>query len=139
MIQFQCLNVQLLPTALIVESFSSSHFSFIIMTSNTNNSSSKKSDSKEDGFSQCDYKPHNLFVNACLTDLYQITMTYAYWKNQKVDSVAVFDLFFRKCPFKGEFCIFSGLDDVLRFLNSFHYSKQQISLLRKRFPRWDSK
>ena len=84
------------------------------------------------------YKPQNNFVNSLLTDLYQITMTYAYWKNKHVDQRAVFDLFFRKCPFKGEYCIFAGLDDVLRFLNTFGYSDDDIAALKQRFPTWDN-
>ena len=62
------------------------------------------------------YVPYSESVKGLLTDLYQITMTYAYWKNGDMSKQAVFDLFFRKCPFKGEFCIFAGLDEVLRFL-----------------------
>jgi len=85
------------------------------------------------------YKPHNNFVNGLLTDLYQITMTYAYWKNNHAQQNACFDLFFRKCPFKGEYAVFGGLDDVLRFLNTFGYSKQDIDNLRGKFPSWDEK
>lgn len=54
-----------------------------------------------------------------------------------MDQIACFDLFFRKCPFKGEFTIFGGLDDCLRFLNTFGYSKEDISALEERFPNWD--
>ena len=74
------------------------------------------------------YKPHNNYVTSLLTDLYQITMTYAYWKNKHETQYAVFDLFFRKCPFKGEYAIFGGLDDVLRFLNTFGYTKKNIQV-----------
>lgn len=55
-------------------------------------------------------------------DLYQITMAYAYWKSGKIDDVAVFDLFFRVSPFHGEFTIFAGLEECLKFLEDFHYS-----------------
>lgn len=56
-------------------------------------------------------------------DLYQITMAYAYWKAGKVNDVAVFDLFFRTSPFQGEFTIFAGLEECLKFLVNFHYSE----------------
>jgi nicotinate phosphoribosyltransferase len=35
-------------------------------------------------------------VQPLLTDLYQISMAYAYWKNNKHQQIATFDLFFRK-------------------------------------------
>jgi hypothetical protein len=35
-------------------------------------------------------------VQPLLTDLYQISMAYAYWKANKHDEIATFDLFFRK-------------------------------------------
>ena len=57
-----------------------------------------------------------------ISDLYQITMAYAYWKARRVDDRAVFDLFFRKNPFHGEFTIFAGLSECLKFLENFRYS-----------------
>ena len=49
-------------------------------------------------------------------------MAYAYWKARRVDDRAVFDLFFRKNPFHGEFTIFAGLSECLKFLENFRYS-----------------
>ena len=66
--------------------------------------------------------------------LLQITMAYAYWKSGKVNDVATFDLFFRKNPFKGEFTIFAGLGDCLKFLENFHYSETDITYLRSVLP-----
>jgi hypothetical protein len=40
-------------------------------------------------------KPINSLVTALLTDLYQITMASAHWKNNRHEDPAVFDLFFR--------------------------------------------
>ncbi|KAH8377227.1 hypothetical protein KR093_004318 [Drosophila rubida] len=71
----------------------------------------------------------NGVVQPLLTDLYQITMAYAYWKSGKTDDQAVFDLFFRNNPFHGEFTIFAGLEECLKFLDSFHYSQSGNSNL----------
>jgi nicotinate phosphoribosyltransferase len=68
------------------------------------------------------------------TDLYQITMAYAYWKAGRINDVAVFDLFFRKNPFNGEFTIFAGLAECLKFLENFHYSDSDIEYLRNTLP-----
>jgi len=50
-------------------------------------------------------------------------MAYAYWKAGKIKDQSVFDLFFRKNPFQGEFTIFAGLEECIKFLQNFHYSE----------------
>ena len=59
--------------------------------------------------------PTNNLVTPLLTDLYQITMAYGYYKSKKQDQNAVFDLFFRKNPFGGEYVVFGGLDECVGF------------------------
>ncbi|XP_032455385.1 nicotinate phosphoribosyltransferase isoform X6 [Nasonia vitripennis] len=76
----------------------------------------------------------NGVVQPLLTDLYQITMAYAYWKNGKIKDRAVFDLFFRKNPFHGEFTVFAGLEECLKFLDKFHYSDSDIEYLKSTMP-----
>ncbi|GLG96702.1 Nicotinate phosphoribosyltransferase [Gryllus bimaculatus] len=76
----------------------------------------------------------NGVVQPLLTDLYQITMAYAYWKSGKIADNAVFDLYFRKNPFQGEFTIFAGLEECLKFLENFQYSDSDIEYLRKTLP-----
>lgn len=76
----------------------------------------------------------NGIVQPLLTDLYQITMAYAYWKSGKVTDNAVFDLFFRQNPFQGEFTIFAGLEECIRFLENFRYSDSDIDYLKETLP-----
>ena len=73
-------------------------------------------------------------VQPLLTDQYQITMAYAYWKSGKTEDIASFDLFFRKCPFKGEFTIFAGLSECLQFLKDFQFSSSDIEYLKSCLP-----
>ncbi len=64
-----------------------------------------------------------------LTDLYQLTMAYGYWKNNRHKNEAVFHLFFRKHPFKGNYTIASGLEYVIQFLKEFKFSEDDIQYL----------
>lgn len=60
-------------------------------------------------------------------------MAYAYWKSGKMYDHAVFDLYFRKNPFQGEFTIFAGLEECIKFLEKFRYSCSGMCL-RTRYP-----
>jgi len=73
-----------------------------------------------------------------LTDLYEITMVYAYWRGGRHKENSVFDLFFRKCPFQGEYCIFAGLEDVLTFIKNFSFSASDVDYLKTILPNCES-
>ena len=75
--------------------------------------------------------PLNTLVTPLLTDMYQLTMTYAHWKNGRVNDPAIFELFFRKNPFGGEFTIFCGLDEVLKFVDNYRFSEEDIDFLKQ--------
>ena len=78
--------------------------------------------------------PSNPLVQALLTDFYQITMAYAYWKCNKHNDNACFDLFFRKNPFRGEFTIFCGLEECIRHILNVGFSQSDIDYLRQVLP-----
>ena len=79
-------------------------------------------------------KPTSQLVNPMLTDFYQITMAYAYWKAGTHEEEAVFDLFFRKNPFGGEFAIYGGLEETLRLFENLRFTDDHISYLKKQMP-----
>lgn len=66
---------------------------------------------------------------ALLTDLYQLTMAYGYWKMGLSHKEAVFHLFFRKPPFQGGFTIAAGLEAVVDYLEKFSFSSSDLSYL----------
>lgn len=66
---------------------------------------------------------------ALLTDFYQLTMAYAYWKSGKSEQEAVFNLFFRKHPFQSGFTIAAGLEYVVDFCNNFTFNEDDLSYL----------
>ena len=70
-----------------------------------------------------------------LTDFYEITMAYAYWKAGVHEEEAVFDLFFRKNPFLGEFAIYAGLEEKLRLFENFRFSDDHIAYLKEQMPK----
>ncbi|HEV2695571.1 MAG TPA: nicotinate phosphoribosyltransferase [Verrucomicrobiae bacterium] len=66
---------------------------------------------------------------ALLTDLYQLTMAYGYWKSGRAEREAVFHLFFRKAPFQSGFTLAAGLDLAIRFLQDFHFAEDDLQFL----------
>lgn len=67
--------------------------------------------------------------SALLTDLYQLTMLAGYFQKGMHDHPAVFDLFFRKAPFKGGYAIFAGLEPALRYLRELRFTDGDIAYL----------
>ncbi|KAL0208174.1 hypothetical protein P9112_010761 [Eukaryota sp. TZLM1-RC] len=61
-------------------------------------------------------------------------MIASYYQQQIHDQHAVFDLFYRRNPFKGTYTVFAGLDRVLEFLENFRFTESQISYLRSILP-----
>ncbi|CAI7877260.1 unnamed protein product [Closterium sp. NIES-53] len=78
--------------------------------------------------------PTDPMVTSLLTDMYQLTMAYAYWKAKKHNDHAVFDLLFRKNPFGGEYTLFAGLEECVRFVANFRYSQADVAYLRTIMP-----
>lgn len=76
----------------------------------------------------------NSYVQPLLTDLYEITMCNAYFEAGKHEERAVFDLFFRKNPFHGEFTVFAGLSDCLKYISDFRFSESDIDYLKTVMP-----
>jgi nicotinate phosphoribosyltransferase len=68
---------------------------------------------------------------ALLTDYYQLTMAYAYWKAGKAEEKAIFNLFFRKNPFQSGFTVAAGLEYVLNFCNNFRFEEDDLQYLRE--------
>ncbi|MEM6469333.1 MAG: nicotinate phosphoribosyltransferase, partial [Planctomycetota bacterium] len=63
------------------------------------------------------------------TDLYQITMAQGYFHQGIENRHSVFNLFFRKAPFKGGYAVAAGLADAIKFLSSFRVSDDDVQFL----------
>ncbi len=68
-------------------------------------------------------------ATALLTDLYQLTMAYGYWKAGRADQESVFHLLYRKQPFRGGFTICCGLADAVEYLRGFRFDKTDLNYL----------
>ncbi len=65
-----------------------------------------------------------------LTDLYQVTMAYGYWKSGTAEKEAVFNLYFRKNPFGGGFTVACGLANAIGYVTHFGFTKKDLRYLR---------
>jgi nicotinate phosphoribosyltransferase len=64
-----------------------------------------------------------------LTDLYQLTMAYGYWKEQMLGHEAIFHLSFRQQPFSGGYAIVCGLSDAIDYLRNFEFQADDLAYL----------
>lgn len=64
-----------------------------------------------------------------LTDLYELTMAYGYWKSGMAETEAVFHLSFRENPFDGGFAVACGLGSVLESLEGFGFGEHDVQYL----------
>ncbi|MCE5252125.1 nicotinate phosphoribosyltransferase [bacterium] len=77
-------------------------------------------------------KNFNLYGSSpvLLTDLYELTMAYGYWKTGVETKEAVFSLFFRELPFGGGYCIACGLELLCSVFESFRFGDDDCAYLR---------
>lgn len=69
------------------------------------------------------------FVDALLTDLYQLTMLSAYFKTGQHRQPAVFEYFYRQAPFGGLYAVFVGLHAVIDYLRGLRFTDDHIRYL----------
>ena len=58
-------------------------------------------------------------------DFYELTMSQCYFNDNK-DKEVVFDLFYRKNPDDGGYCVFAGLEQVVDYVSNLHFEKEDI-------------
>lgn len=74
-----------------------------------------------------------MFIDDSLTlhtDLYQINMMQVYFKENIHHKKAVFELYFRKNPFKSGYAVFAGLERIIDYLKNLRFSASDIAYLR---------
>ena len=69
-------------------------------------------------------------ISPLLTDLYQLTMAYGYWKLGIHEREAVFHQLFRKHPFRSQYAVLAGLANAIDFLQHWHFKEEDVNYLR---------
>ena len=64
-----------------------------------------------------------------LTDLYQLTMMYGYWKCGMHRNRAVFDMFYRKGSGVTQYAVVAGLEQLIDYINNLHFSEEDLAYL----------
>ena len=65
-----------------------------------------------------------------MTDLYQITMMYGYFKKGMTKDKAIFDVFFRQGAGESEYAIVAGLEQVIDFIKNLRFDDGDREYLR---------
>ena len=68
--------------------------------------------------------------SAVLTELYEFAMADGYYACGLGETIACFDLFFRRVPDNGGFAIMAGLQQVIEHLQNLHFSEEDLQFLR---------
>ena len=64
-----------------------------------------------------------------LTDFYELTMSRGYFDNGMENTYAYFDLYFRSVPQGGGFAIMAGVEQMVDYLQSLHFTEDDLSFL----------
>ena len=67
-----------------------------------------------------------------LMDYYELTMANGYFETGHKDTIAVFDMFYRKNPDGGGFVVSAGLQMLIDYVQNLHFTDDDIEYLRGR-------
>ncbi|MBR4514857.1 MAG: nicotinate phosphoribosyltransferase [Lachnospiraceae bacterium] len=67
-----------------------------------------------------------------IMDYYELTMANGYFETGHKDTIAVFDMFYRKNPDEGGFVVSAGLHMLIDYVKNLHFTKEDIDYLRGR-------
>lgn len=67
-----------------------------------------------------------------LVDFYELTMGNGYLHSDMGERIAYFDMFFRRVPDGGGYCIMAGVQQVIEYLSNLKFSEDDIEYLRNK-------
>ncbi|MZK49458.1 nicotinate phosphoribosyltransferase [Clostridium beijerinckii] len=65
-----------------------------------------------------------------LVDFYELTMGNGYFRKGLKDKIAYFDMFFRRIPDDGGYCIMAGVEQLIDYLSTLKFTDDDITYLR---------
>lgn len=65
-----------------------------------------------------------------LVDFYELTMGNGYFNQGLKDKIAYFDMFFRRVPDGGGYCIMAGVEQLIEYLKNLKFTDDDITYLR---------
>ncbi len=65
-----------------------------------------------------------------MTDLYQLTMMYGYYKCDMRNNIAVFDMFYRQHSDVTQYAVFAGLEQLIDYIKNLHFNEEDLAYLR---------
>lgn len=73
---------------------------------------------------------HNEYSLSLLCDFYELTMGRGYFDTDKRNTIAYFDVFFRRVPDGGGYAITAGLEQIVHYIEELHFTEADIEFLR---------
>lgn len=67
-----------------------------------------------------------------LVDFYELTMGNGYLDNGVADKIAYFDMFFRRVPDGGGYCIMAGVQQLIEYLSNLKFTDDDIEYLKSK-------
>jgi nicotinate phosphoribosyltransferase len=67
-----------------------------------------------------------------LVDFYELTMGNGYLNSDVGNKIAYFDMFFRRVPDGGGYCIMAGVQQLMEYLSNLNFTKEDIDFLRSK-------
>jgi len=71
----------------------------------------------------------NAGSSSLLTDFYQLTMAYSFWKAGMENVEGTYHLFFRSAPFDGNYCICCGLERAISLIEALQFEESDLNYL----------
>lgn len=65
-----------------------------------------------------------------MTDLYQLTMMYGYWKHGMMENRAVFDMFYRKASDVTRYAVMAGVEQLVEYIRELNFTEDDLDYLR---------